>query len=151
MTLPLTATETRTQALSDLNAALATFETIVLTSRFTAQTAAQTLAAFTCPATDGSYEVSMNVLVTVSTLHAFTCECAYTDESNTARTLTLQFSSLAGAFVTSIANAAGAVPYEGCPLHIRCKASTTITLRTQAAGTYTTVTYNVEGIIRQLA
>jgi hypothetical protein len=121
-------------------------------ARLTARTAAvSSVAAYTLPAADGSYEVSMNVLITTSTLHAFTCECAYTDEGNTARVVTLQFSNLAGTFVTSIANAAGAVPYEGVSLHIRCKASTTITLRTQAAGTYTTVTYNVEGIIRQLA
>lgn len=120
--------------------------------RSTAQTGAvASVAAYTLPASDGSFEVSMNVLVTTSTLHNFTCELAYTDEGNTARTVTLQFSTLAGAFVTAITNAQGAVPYEGVPLHIRVKASTTITLRTQAAGTYTTVTYNVEGIIRQLS
>src|ERR1035437_4040095 len=122
------------------------------TGRATGQTAANaSVATYTLGATDASYEVSMNVLVTTATINAFTCECAYTDEGNTARVLTLQFSSLAGAFVTSIANAAGAVPYEGVPLHIRCKASTAITLRTQAAGTYTTIVYNVEGIIKQTA
>ncbi len=121
-----------------------------IVGRSTAQTAAvASVATFTVGAVDASFEVSMNVLVTTSTIHAFNLECAYTDEGNTARTLTLQISNLAGAFVTSVANAAGAVPYEGVPLHIRAKAATTITLRTQAAGTYTTVTYNVEGIIKQ--
>lgn len=120
--------------------------------RSTAQTAAvASVATYTVGAADGSFDISMNLLVTTSTLFNFTCECAYTDEGNTARTITLSFCNLAGAFVTAIANAAGAVPYEGVPLHIRCKASTSITLRTQAAGTYTTVTFNVEGIIKQTA
>lgn len=120
------------------------------TGRSTAQTAAvASVASYTCGAADGSFEISMNVLVTTSTLHNFNCECAYTDEGNTARVLTLQFSTIAGAFVTAITNAQGAVPYEGVPLHIRVKASTAITLRTQAAGTYNTVTFNCEGIIKQ--
>ncbi len=116
-----------------------------------ATAAVASVLAYTLPAVDASFQISMNVLVTTSTLHTFTCECAYTDEGNTARVLTLQFSSLAGTFVTAITNAAGAVPYEGVPLNIRCKASTTITLRTQAAGTYTTVTFNIEGFITQIS
>lgn len=104
---------------------------------------------FTLPATDGSYEVSTNVVATVSTTHAFNVECAYTDETNVARIITLQFEH-AGAFATSIA-ATSTVPYHGVPLHLRVKASTVITLRTQAAGTYTTVTYNIDGVIRQIA
>jgi hypothetical protein len=52
---------------------------------------------------------------------------------------------LAGTILTAIANAAGAVPYEGVPLHIRAKSGTTITIAT--TGTFTTVTYNVEGLI----
>lgn len=144
----------------NLTAKLATYNNIATTGwgvpaiygtgRSTAQTAAvASVAAYTVGAADGSFEVSMNVLVTTSTLHSFNCELAYTDEGNTARVVTLQFSTIAGAFVTAITNAQGTVPYEGVPLHIRCKASTTITLRTQAAGTYTTVTYNAEGIIKQ--
>lgn len=119
-------------------------------ARSTAQTAAvASVATYTVPATDGSFLVSANILVTTSSVHSFTATVAYTDEGNTSRTLTLQFSSLAGAFVTAIANAAGAVPYEGVPLHIRCKASTTITIAT--TGTFTSVTYNVEGMIAQIA
>lgn len=116
--------------------------------RSTAQTAAvATVATYTTIA-DSSFEISANVLVTASTLHNFTATVAYTDEGNTARTVTLQFSTLAGAFVTAMTNAQGTVPYEGVPLHIRAKASTAITIAT--TGTFTTVTYNVEGIIRQL-
>lgn len=115
------------------------------------QTAAVTLSTYTVGAADGTFLVSANILVTTSTLHTFTVTCSYTDEGNTARVVTLQFSNLAGTFVTTIANAAGAVPYEGVPLHIRCKASTSITVATAAGGTYTTVVYNGEGSIVQLA
>ena len=120
------------------------------TGRATAQTAAVTsVATFTLGAADASCEVSANVLVTTSTTHNFTVTCAYTDEGNTARTLTLSFSSLAGVIATTIINTGGAVPYEGIPMHIRCKASTAITIAT--TGTFTTVTYNVEGVIKQVA
>jgi hypothetical protein len=122
---------------------------VVLTSRFTAQTAAKTLAAYTVGANDGSFIVSANVLVTVSTTHSFTVTVSYTDESNTARTLTLNFSQVTGTFITAITNVLGAGAYEGVPLHIRCKAGTTITIASAAGGTYTTVTYNIEGIIQQ--
>lgn len=118
--------------------------------RSVAQTAAvASVATYTVGASDGSFEVSANVLVTTATLHNFTVTCAYTDEGNTSRTLTLNFSNLAGTFITAITNAAGAVPSEGVPMHIRCKASTSITIAT--TGTFTTVTYNVEGIIKQTA
>lgn len=124
---------------------------IVAYGRAVAQAAAvASLVAYTVGASDSSFLINANVLVTTATLHAFTVECAYTDEGNTARVLSLPFSSLAGAIVTSIANGSGAVPYEGVPLHIRCKAATTITLRTQAAGVYTTIVYNIEGSIAQL-
>lgn len=120
--------------------------------RATAQVAANaSVATYTVGASDGSFIVSANVLVTTATTHAFTVQCTYTDEGNTARTLTFNFTLLAGTFQTLIANANGAVPYEGIPMHIRAKAATAITILTQAAGTYTTVTYNVEGAITQIA
>lgn len=124
---------------------------ITATGRSTAQAAAvASVSTYTVGAADGSFEVSANVLVTTATTHAFTVTCAYTDEGNTARTLTLTFGLVAGGLaVTSIANGNGAVPYHGVPVHIRCKAATTITIAT--TGTFTTVAYNVEGIIRQLA
>lgn len=99
-------------------------------------------------ASDGSYLVSANVLVTTATLHNFTMTCTYTDEGNTSRTLTLPFSSVAGAVVTAIANAGGAAPYEGVPLHIRAKANTNIVFAT--TGTFTTVTYNAEAVVQQI-
>lgn len=116
----------------------------------TGRTAAvASVATYTLPAADGSFLISANVLVTTSTLHNFTVTVAYTDDGNTARTETLPFSVLAGTFITAITNASGAVPYTGIPIHIRAKASTAITIAT--TGTFTTVTYNVEGSIIQIA
>lgn len=122
---------------------------IYAAGRAIAQAAAvASVASYTLPASDGTYEVSANVLVTTATLHSFNVTVAYTDEGNTARVATLNFSTIAGVISNAaITNAAGAVPYEGVPLHIRCKASTTITIAT--TGTFTTVAYNVEGIIKQ--
>jgi len=120
--------------------------------RATGQTAANSsVATYTVGAADGSFIISGNVLVTASTTHSFQLECAYTDEGGTARTVTFNVQQLGGTLVTSITNITGVGPYEGVPLHIRCKASTSITIRTNSGGTYTSVTYNVEGNIMQIA
>lgn len=120
------------------------------TGRSTGQTAAvASVATYTLGGSDASYEVSANVLVTTSSAEAFTVTCAYTDESNTARTQTMPFVLLAGTTAAAINFGQGAVPYEGIPIHLRCKASTTITIAT--TGTFTGATYNVEGIIKQTA
>ncbi len=124
---------------------------IVASGRATAQTGANaSVSTFTVGAADASFEVSANVLVTTSTTHSFTVTCAYTDEGNTARTLTLGFTQLSGAtFLTAITNVTGAGPYESPTYHLRCKAATAITIAT--TGTFTTVTYNVEGVVKQTA
>lgn len=119
------------------------------TGRLAAQTAAQTLASYTAQAADGTYAVSANINVTTATAHNFTVTVTYTDETNTSRTLTLGFTQLSGAtLLTAITNITGAGPYESPVYHIRVKASTAITIAT--TGTFTTVTYNGEGAIRQL-
>lgn len=120
--------------------------------RATAQVAANaSVATYTVGAADGSFEISTNVNVTASTTHSFTVTCTYTDEGNTSRTLTLPVSQLTGTIITAITNVTGVGAYEGVALHIRAKASTAITIATAAGGTYTSVTYNVEGIIRQMS
>jgi hypothetical protein len=124
---------------------------IYAAGRVTAQTAAaSSVATYTVGAADGSFIVSANVNVTTSTTHNFSVEIAYTDETNTARVVTFNVQQLGGTLVTAITNVTGAGPYEGVPLHIRAKASTAITIRTNAGGTYTTVTYNAEGVIQQI-
>ena len=119
--------------------------------RVTAQTAAAAgIATFTVGAADATFLVAGNVLVTTSTLHTFTMTVSYTDESNTARVLTLTFSQITGTLLTAITNGTGAGAYEGVPVCIRAKAGTTITFATAPGGTYTTVTYNAEGSIIQI-
>lgn len=104
----------------------------------------------TVGAADGTYEVNANILVTTATTHTFTATCNYTDESNTARVVTLTFGLIAGGVATtSITNTNGAVPYLGVPLLIRAKAGSTITINT--TGTFTTVVYNIEALIKLIA
>lgn len=121
--------------------------------RTVAATTAVASVATVTPAADGSFDVCMNVLVTTSTTHTFTAQCTYTDEGNTGRTITMPFRLVGSTtgLISSIADGGTAVPYIGVPVRIRVKAATAITLLTQAAGTYTTVTYNVEGTIKQVA
>src|ERR1035437_1564488 len=120
------------------------------TGRVTTKTAAAAgILTYTVGATDQSFTVSGNVLVTASVTHSFTMTVSYTDESNAARVLTLNFSQVAGStFSPLITNTSGTGPYEGVPLHIRCKASTTITFAT--VGTFTSVTYNAEGSVQPI-
>lgn len=125
--------------------------TVVAAGRSVAQVAAvASVAAYTVGGVDATFTVSANVLVTTATTHSFAVECAYTDEGNTARTITFNLFLTNGTAVLVVANGTGTVPYHGMALEIRCKAGTTITIRTQAAGTYTTVVYNVEGTIIQV-
>lgn len=124
----------------------------IASGRSVAAVAAVASVATLTPALDGSFDVCMNVLVTTATTHTFTGQCTYTDEGNTARTVTMPFRLVGDttALTSSITNATGAVPYQGVPVRIRVKGGTAITLLTQAAGTYTTVVFNVEGTIRQV-
>lgn len=109
-----------------------------------------TIATYT-PTADGSFLIAANVLVTATTAASFTVTCTYTDEGNTARTLTLTFSQVTGVFLTTITNVTGVGAYEGVPLYIRVKANTAITIQTAGGGTYTGVTYNADALITQAA
>lgn len=127
---------------------------IYATGRADAQTAAvATVATYTVGGSDGTFEVAANVLVTASTTHNFTVTVDYTDESNTARSAVIPIWDVdTAAFTTNgtITDAAsGTGVYYGIPLKLRCKASTAITVKT--TGTFTSVTYNVEGSIVQVA
>jgi hypothetical protein len=122
---------------------------IYAAGRVTAQTgAAAAFSTYTVGAADGSFIVSANINVTASATNSFTCTCTYTDETNTSRVLTLTFSNLTGTLLQTITNVTGTGAYEGVPLHIRVKASTAITFAT--VGTFTSVTYNAEGVIQQI-
>jgi hypothetical protein len=117
------------------------------TGRLTAKTSAQaTVQTLTVPATDSSYLVSANANVTAFVAGTFNVVCAYTDETNTPRSLSLNFSSITGTLGIAVA-AAGA--FEGIPVHVRAKAGTTVTIST--SGTFTSLTYNVEGNITPIS
>lgn len=120
-----------------------------VSGRSVAQTAAvATLATQTVGASDASFKISANVLVTTSSAESFTVRVVYTDEANTSRTLTLLFNLPAGTTIAGVQSAQGAIPYAGLVSRIRAKASTTITIST--SGTFTGCTYNVEGTIETI-
>lgn len=114
--------------------------------RLTGQSAAvASVATYTVGAADGSFVVSMNLLMTAFVAGTISGVVTYTDEGGNARNLTLTFSSVGGTLSTT-PGAAGA--FEGVPLHIRAKAATAITCTTTV--TVFTGTYNVEGFITQV-
>jgi hypothetical protein len=119
--------------------------------RVEGQTAAvATVVTYLIGVADASFVVVANVLVTVSTNHNFSVVINYTDEGNTARTATVNFTTVAGgiAVISDITQARGTVPYAGLATSLRCKAATTITVST--TGTFTNVTYNVEAFLDQV-
>ena len=91
----------------------------------------------------------MNMNVTAITTLVTTMTCTYTDESNTSRTMIFPVTQLSGSFI-SVGAVTGTGAWETPVLHIRAKASTAITLKT-TTGTFTGVTYTVEGVIKQVA
>jgi len=111
--------------------------------------AAQTViaAAVIDASVDCTIEVSANVLVTTLGSGSFTVTVSYTDESNSARTLTLPFYVVAGTSATTINSAA---PYMGIPLRCRVKANTNVSVQS-VAGTFTGCTYNIEASIKRIS
>lgn len=126
-----------------------TYAVGAFTGRAINQTAAvASVATLTVGGADSSYEVSANLLATVATAFSFAIVCAFTDESNQARSITMNMQLASGSISNgaSLTNATGPI-FMGIPMAIRCKAGTTITIST--SGTFTTVTYNVEGFIKR--
>lgn len=114
--------------------------------RSTAQTAAvASVATYTVGASDGSFLISGNANVTAYTAGTFTVQVVYKDETNTTQTVNLQGHLTSGYGV----NISGSGAFEIQPIHIRALAGSTITIKT--AGTFTNLTYNIEGIITQIA
>lgn len=116
--------------------------------RITAQSGAATICTLTTPAADASYRVSANMLVNSAVAISTSINVSYTDEGNTARTMIMPLTGLAGTFVAGgLATTTG--PFESATMHIRTKASSTITIAV-ASGTFTTVDYNAEAAITQI-
>jgi len=117
--------------------------------RLTGRTAAVASVCTYTPPSDGTFEIGFNLNITTSTNFNFSANVTYKDETNTSQNVLLLYigqgtSSLGNIF----ANVNGAVPYMGIPISIRAKGTNAITILT--SGTFTTVTYNVEGWIRQI-
>lgn len=94
---------------------------------------------------DGSFLVSMNFLVTAFIGGNVTGVVTYTDDGGTARSLKVNFNSVAGVFSPTVA-AVGA--FAGAVLHIRAKALTPITCTVVPSAFNGTC--NVEGYITQI-
>lgn len=122
----------------------------IVHGRATGQTAAvATVATLTVGGADATYTVSGNLLITTSGgTEAIALKVAYTDEGNTARDHEIPLLRIGtNAWLAATAGALGALPYPSTQLQIRCKASTSITIKT--TGTFTGTTYNVEGLIER--
>lgn len=114
----------------------------------TAQSAANaSIATYTVGAADGTFEVSAQANVTAATAISTTLTCTYTDKSNTSRVMIFPVQQLTGSFIAGgLITGTGA--WETPVMHIRCKASTAITIGT-SAGTFTGVTYSADATIVQ--
>ena len=122
----------------------------VASANITAQSSNATITSFANPATDADYEVAAQMSVTASTTLITTLTCTYTDVASVSRTMIMPIVPLTGTFVAAGAiTGAGASVWETPHMHIRAKASTTITLLT-SAGTFTGVTYSASGTIIKL-
>lgn len=118
-------------------------------ANITGQTAAATITSYANPAADGDFEVSGQMSVTASTTLSTSIACTYTDVANVARTMILPITASTGTLVALGAiTGSGATIWETPVMHIRVKASTTITLKT-STGTFTGVTYSASGVIKK--
>lgn len=112
--------------------------------------AVASVTAYTVGASDSSFDIAANVNITAATTASFTVTCTYTDESNTSRTVTFSFVQNGVAVpIQTITNVTGVGAYCAMVMRIRCKSGTTITIA--STGTFTSVTYSIEGSVVQVA
>lgn len=108
--------------------------------------AVASVATYTVPAAaDGTFEYGVTVTLTTAGSANFTATVAFTDESNAARTNTVDWC-LQGTFPSAVTTAG---QYAGTVRQIRAKAGTAITIAT--TGTFTGSVYNVEGVLKQIS
>lgn len=115
------------------------------TGSATAQTATNAnVLTVTVGSADASYWVGVSSTCTAYTSGSMQLQAAYTDETNTARTATIQ-----GHFTSGYGiNVSGTGAFEGQILHIRAKAGTTIVIST--TGTFT-LTYDIYATITKVS
>lgn len=110
------------------------------------------IATWTPGAADVEVEVSARVNITTSTTHSFSIDVTYTDVANNARTRVLPMYPISGNQLTNslMTNTVGVGDFASATMRIGVKASTAITVRTSAGGTFTTVVYTASGTIKQV-
>lgn len=126
--------------------------TIYDSNRLTGQTAAcvagtNPVATFT-PSADGTFIISANVLITTRTTFNFTVNIVFTDETNTPRSVPLNFSGVSNSVGSGLADINTDPVYCGIPSRIRAKGGTAISVVT--TGTFTSVVYNIDADITQV-
>lgn len=98
---------------------------------------------------DGTYVVSCCLTPTTITTANMTVTVTFRDDNNTVNGILFQFAQQNSAATTAILDANGLGIYASRPYHLRMKGGTTMVIAT--AGTPTTITYNIEGLVIQLA
>lgn len=116
-------------------------------ARLTGQTGAVANIWQVTPTSDTTYFLSANVNLAAACTCSFNVIVNYTDEANNAKTWVEVFQNNGGALVSNPAITAGPNVFQGLVSQIRAKGGTTVTATT--AGTFTSVTYNVEVIAQQ--
>jgi len=109
-----------------------------------AQTAAVSSVATLTPAADGNYWVGGSLNITAVSVDIIQFQCTYTDENNTAQTITFANQGTTNASFTVVGNSS--IP----TVQIRAKASTAITIKTVLTTGTGSITYDVAGNITAL-
>lgn len=114
----------------------ATVATVVSSNDITAQTAAGTITSITSASANSTYDVGGYINVTAVTTDVIQAQITYTDENNTAQTISLSS-------ISAIGNNSIGVQT------IRVKASTTITLKTNLTTGVGSITFDAGGYIKK--
>lgn len=121
-------------------------------AEITGQSGAATIVTYTVGAADADVEVSGTLNVTAASSISANVEVLYTDVANNAGQIQFPLMKNGGTAGTFLANGLATTTGDYCTatLHLRVKASTQITIRVPASGTFVGVTYSASGAIRQL-
>lgn len=112
---------------------------------------AQLFPAITHPgqAVGGTYDISCNLYIASGTTYSFSVLVQYNDQGNNAHFITIPLVLASGALATTATNVTGSGPYLGVKMRIRNAAGTSILVGT--SGTFTSVNYDIECSIEQVA
>lgn len=121
-------------------------------AEITGQTGNATICTYTLGAADGDVEVSATVNVSARTSGSFTVQVQWVDKQNNSVQMDFPVMQAGGTSGTFLAN--GAIASTGdftTPvMHIRCKASSQVSITVPASGTFVGVTYSASGSIKQI-